>query len=411
MVICLHCYKKAYYNFNYEEYPQFCKDHKLNNMVNIFRKNCINHNCHRKAYYNYLGFYPKYCLDHKLDNMINVIFKKCIFENCNHRAFYNINGKSPAFCLDHKLINMINVSSKKCIFINCNKTPSYNYFNNKSPLYCSDHKLVNMIGVLNKICISINCNKNVTSKYDGYCPSCYIKLYPNKLLKTNTKEYNVINFILSKLNNYNWIVNQKIQSGSSNRRPDLHLILDKYSIIVEINEYQHKRYKSDSNIRILELSNDLNNKPFIIINFNPDNYLYNHKNIKSCWKYTNYYWILKDSKKEEWNLRLNILLSEIQKWLNPDCILDKNINIINLFYDNYHSNILPKSTKYRKSILNHTYSHINQLSDLSSDSNNDIYLNINHDITPIQEIYYFSDLSSDSDDHNINIYSTTPAVL
>ena len=373
-------------------------------MININNKNCIHINCIRKAYFNILGSLPKYCSLHKLDNMINVLLKKCKIDNCIKIAHYNIYGKSPLYCSDHKLDKMINVSSKKCIFNNCIKIPSFNYINFKSPLYCNDHKLKNMICVVNKICLSNNCNKKVTLKYDGYCPSCYIKLYLYKLLKTNTKEYNVIYYILSKFNKYDWKINEKIQSGSSNRRPDLHLILDNYSIIIEINEYQHKRYKSlkNNNDRILELSKDLNYKPLIIINFNPDNYIYNNKNIKSCWKYIDHFWILKDSKKQEWDIRLNILLSEIQKCLQLDSVLQQNINIINLFYDNYQCDLLINNLHKSNLNTNDNFK-IYYFSELSSDSDDN---NQN-----IHKLDYLSNLSSDSDDHNINIYSKTPLVF
>ena len=41
MVRCKNCIKNAYYNNNEEEIPLYCKNHKLENMVNIKRKKCI----------------------------------------------------------------------------------------------------------------------------------------------------------------------------------------------------------------------------------------------------------------------------------------------------------------------------------------------------------------------------------
>ena len=35
MVKCLNCHRNAYYNYNNEEYAKYCKDHKLDNMINI----------------------------------------------------------------------------------------------------------------------------------------------------------------------------------------------------------------------------------------------------------------------------------------------------------------------------------------------------------------------------------------
>jgi len=447
MVKCIYCYKKAYYNTNDEENAKYCKDHKLENMVNINKKRCIHKNCNRKAYYNNIGFPVKYCSDHKLENMVNVIFKKCKIEDCKEIAHYNNYGESPIYCSEHKLEKMINVSSKKCKYKNCIKTPLYNYIMIKSPKYCKDHKLENMVYIIQKTCKNenckispsynyidlppiyctnhklenmvnvisikcktITCNKIVTKKYEGYCPQCYIQKNPNKLIKTRSKEYNVINYIVSTFNQYKWKINEKIINGTIKRTPDLLLELDNYIIIIEINEYQHKRYISSyDNDRISELSKHFN-KPQIYINFNPDSYK-NKKNkkIKSSWINNNGYWIIKNAK--EWKNRLQILQNELEKWLKPETILEQNINIINLFYDNYESDLLYNNKSIDKviNIDSETDVNIYYFSELSSDDEDNKKIKVYEQYLDV-EFYYFSELSSD-EDNDTNINKIKPSVL
>ena len=89
------------------------------------------------------------------------------------------------------------------------------------------------------------------------------------------------------------------------------------------------------NKRIMELSQDLNHKPIILIRFIPDSYCDNeNKTISSCWGYnTKSLCIIK--KQNEWNKRLNILDDQIKYWLNPINLTSKITETIQLFYDGF----------------------------------------------------------------------------
>ena len=72
------------------------------------------------------------------------------------------------------------------------------------------------------------------------------------------------------------VTNSKIEGGSSRRRPDVYIDCDEYSIIVEIDERQHRSYSSYSNEnneqRVKDLINDLPGRKLVLIRFNPDSY-------------------------------------------------------------------------------------------------------------------------------------------
>lgn len=83
------------------------------------------------------------------------------------------------------------------------------------------------------------------------------------------------NFLQS-YHNTTIIANKKIEGGSSLRRPDVLINRDDYSIIVEIDERQHRSYstysKEKNEQRMKDLILDLSGRKIVIIRFNPDSY-------------------------------------------------------------------------------------------------------------------------------------------
>ena len=172
-------------------------------------------------------------------------------------------------------------------------------------------------------------------KYNGYCLNCFIHLFPDEPNSRNykTKEKDVVDNVLKLFPNLTWITDKKVQDGCSRRRPDLLVDMGTHIIIVEIDENSHKSYDCIcENKRIMELSQDLNHRPIIFIRFNPDEYINQEgKVIKSCWKLNKMGIIqIMRSKQKEWNNRLQVLLDQIQYWV--DNKTEKTIEIIELFY-------------------------------------------------------------------------------
>jgi hypothetical protein len=331
------CKKKATYNYENQKKGLYCKKHKLENMFNVVSQMCINDGCNKIAIYN-VEFQkrPLYCKKHKLENMINVISKLCINDVCNKIAIFNYeNQKNAIYCGEHKLENMVDVKNPKCVHNNCVIQPNYNYFGKKIGLYCKEHKLDNMINIFSKKCKSDWCLTLASIKYDGYCLFCFIHLFPDKKISRNykTKEKEVANFIKKSFPDLMFISDKSIENGCSKRRPDLLLDLGYQIIIIEIDENQHTDYDcSCENKRMMILSQDVGHRPIIFIRFNPDNYYNNNEYIQSCWKLNNNgLCVVDDSKKTEWNQRLNRLYDEVNYWLINKT--EKMVEIIQLFYD------------------------------------------------------------------------------
>ena len=185
------------------------------------------------------------------------------------------------------------------------------------------------------LCISSWCETIGNARYEGYCLTCFIHLFPDKPNTRNykTKEKDVVDRIKQTFTDFTWVADKRVQDGCSLRRPDLLLDMGTHIIIVEIDENKHTDYDcSCEHKRLMELSQDLQHRPVVFIRFNPDDYT-NQDGIlvKSCWK-LNKLGVMQISrpKQREWEERIDILKQQIQYWIdNPT---EKTIEIIELFY-------------------------------------------------------------------------------
>jgi hypothetical protein len=171
-----------------------------------------------------------------------------------------------------------------------------------------------------QLCKYILVNKN--SKYYPQCFGCYCFLNPD--LKSSRKYKLKENLLVDEIKiNYpelNIIFDRKIDNACSKRRPDIRIELLTHTIIIECDEFQHI-YTSCENKRMMELFQDLGERPIVFIRFNPDKY----NNEESCF---NKQGILL---KKEWNKRIIILKNIIKQ--NLDNIPYKLVTIEYLFYN------------------------------------------------------------------------------
>jgi hypothetical protein len=334
------CDNLALYGFISDFKTKYCINHKKikNNLINIKNKNKYCKSC-----YYIMGSYAYendknnlYCKSCKLDDMIDIKNKRCLFEGCNKQQLYNFEGKTNAiYCGTHKEINMINIRDKKCLFENCKKRPNYNFEGKTNAIYCVTHKEINMIDIQNKRCITPLCDK--IQNIDQYCIRCFYAINPNdnrcnriKLKENETKKY-----LENNLKGLSFIFDTPIQGDGLcfNIRPDALLNLNKHSIIIEIDENQHKFYNSEcDNARTHKIQESLN-RPIIIIRFNPDNYIENNIKILSPFKIDKKLGLttIPKNKESEWNNRLEILKTTILE--NIEYKYDEPLKIIKLFYD------------------------------------------------------------------------------
>jgi EsV-1-7 cysteine-rich motif len=334
------CDKRPSFNNENEKKALYCNDHKLDGMINVKDKTCEQKECKTRPNFNYEGEKKgRFCTEHKLYGMIDVKSKTCEHIDCKIQPNFNYEGeKKGRFCNKHKLNGMIDVKNKTCEYIDCKIQPSCNYEGERKRRFCNKHKLDGMVDVKHKRCKTFMCPTIVDNfKYDGYCLFCFIHMFPYNPLVRNykTKERAVVDFIKENFPEFIWTPDKVISDGCSNKRPDLILDLGYQIIIIEIDENQHRSYDcSCENKRLMELSQDVGHRPIIFIRFNPDSYMNNDEKISSCWTVNKKgICVVKKSKKDEWNERLESLKEHVNYWLIDDNKTDKTVEVIELFYD------------------------------------------------------------------------------
>ncbi len=209
----------------------------------------------------------------------------------------------------------------------------------KGSRICAHNKLKHRCKECNgrALCKSEFCEMTKNQKYDDYCVHCYIHLFPDNPLSSNyrTKEQTVVHFVKEEFSELDWICDKKVYDGCSKRRPDMFLDLGYQVIIVEVDENQHKAYDcSCENMRLMEISKDIDHRPLIFIRFNPDTYYEGEKMIESCWGINKKgICTIKQKKKKEWEERLDTLRAIIEYWIDEENECEKTVEVIQLFYD------------------------------------------------------------------------------
>ena len=301
---------------------EYCAKCKREGMINVKDKPC---NCGKstRPNFNFKGLTPEYCSKCKLPDMIDVTHKKCICNNV--QPSFNFEGLDPEYCSKCKKEGMIHLRKRKCVVCTFGQG-NYNYFGCKAE-YCVNCKKDGMINIPNK-CKNSICYSSGNIKYNYYCTHCFVNLFPNEPMaseiRIKSKENYVRDFLKDKFDGF--IHDTILWTGncdcSHRRRIDFRKLIGNTLLCIEVDEYQHKRYKDkDEEIRYDDLFM-IHGGKFMFIRFNPDNYT-NQNGTK-----VNPY-----IKK-----RMDDLYNEIIKQTNRITNEQNNelLEIIHLFYDEYN---------------------------------------------------------------------------
>ena len=230
---------------------------------------------------------------------------------------------------------MVDIKHPKCIKCKIIR-PTFNLPNEKKALYCSECKEDGMVDVKNPKCITNLCER--FSQKNNYCMRCYYFHNPDKKpSRLKVKEEEVVNYLKQELNDIQMITDKQLIGDGIclKNRPDVLIHLNKHSIIIEIDEDQHKNSNYNpicDEARINNIQEALN-RPIIIIRFNPDDYTENGRKIKSCFKNDEKtgFKVIPKNQQQNWDNRLaklkQTIINEISNYT------DEPVKIIKLFYD------------------------------------------------------------------------------
>jgi hypothetical protein len=306
-----------------------CKDCKTEGMFNVTEKKCF---CgkHQPVFGTVIRK-ATHCSSCKTPEMFDVINEICFCGKA--RPSFGLEIKKSTHCKECKTPEMFNVNCKKCF---CGRVqPSFALSGNQAS-HCYDCKTSGMINVNAKRCLTEHCDTYAWNpNYEDYFMRCFMYVFPDKPIARNykTKETAMVNYIMERFNNQDWVWDKRIENGISLKRPDLYLNLDDMKLTIECQESHHK---SDDctciNRRIMELSLDVKHIPMVSLYFNPDSYKNKEgKKIESCWGVTPKTGIAIIVDKEMWEKRLKVLGDTIEYWLKNKT--EKTVEIIELFHD------------------------------------------------------------------------------
>jgi len=119
--------------------------------------------------------------------------------------------------------------------------------------------------------------------------------------------------------------------GPSRKRPDVLIPFENFNIIIECDEEQHKTTSYECECkRAMEIFTDLDNKPLVMLRFNPDSYTDRRKNkVSGCFTMTKTAgWKVN---KNEWKRRTDMLLKILKDFSENSP--EKEFTHLELFYD------------------------------------------------------------------------------
>ncbi|HJN78387.1 MAG TPA: hypothetical protein QGF58_31040, partial [Myxococcota bacterium] len=162
------------------------------------------------------------------------------------------------------------------------------------------------------------------------CAGCFYRFYPNDEIprRYKLKQHYFNEKLIEEFGADFFQYDKKIKCGCSGRMPDWFIDCFKYSIIIELDEDQHK-YTSCDDKRMMELFTDLGSRPLVLIRINPDKYEERTKKRKGCFDFDEKNTLICNEKK--FNKRFNILVEMIKYFI--DNKPEKEITIEKLFFD------------------------------------------------------------------------------
>ena len=164
------------------------------------------------------------------------------------------------------------------------------------------------------------------------CIGCFYYYYPNDEIprRYKLKQHYFNEKLIEEFGVNFFQYDKKIKCGCSGRMPDWFIDCYKYSIIIELDEDQHKSTSCDKK-RMMELFTDLGNRPLVMIRINPDKYKIGKEKIEGCFEFDEKN-IIKCLRKE-FNKRFNLLVKTIKYYIDNEPT--KEITMEKLFFDIY----------------------------------------------------------------------------
>lgn len=262
--------------------------------------------------------------------------KKCKPNNfCKHNRHKNNCREcgSNSFCEHGKLRGRCKKCGGKQICIHNRRKPECKDCKGSAICIHIKQKSTCIICTPKNACVECKSICVKTSKYRPMCARCYAYTHPDEKLprKFKLKENIFFDAIREKYPELKMSIrfDKQIDNGCSGKRPDIFIDCLTHVIIGELDENEHSRYEEIcENRRIMELFQDVGNRPVVVLRLNPDSYYKDDEKYNGCFSYTKSGTI--SVHKKEWEKRMKLFTWHLDSWLTH--IPKKEVTIRKFFY-------------------------------------------------------------------------------
>ena len=317
------CTKQPCYNLPTEHFGKFCATHKTKDMVNVRERRCEYDGCIKKPFYNLPSETKgRFCAEHIEDGMIDVLSDLCNHDGCNKRSTFNHPGQKPKFCGTHKEDGMVDVKTRRCEYNGCMTVPVFNLPGKKRGRFCLKHKEPGMEDVKNKRCKTHMCDIILAGSSKDYCARCTSYMFPDQPSYFKTREMKLKEYLTQQYSDKTITHDKHVECHRY--RPDFVFDMGSHTIVIEIDENQHRSYDTScDNKRLMSIFEGLGSRPMVMVRFNPDRY----DNTQGCFKRDGQL----SGTGQEWKKRTGRLKERIDHWISTQP--DREISVEHLFFD------------------------------------------------------------------------------
>jgi hypothetical protein len=225
---------------------------------------------------------------------------------CDTSASYRYPAKLKSHCAKHKKPGQITSANKKCD--ECGDAAEYGNATDNVLRKCEEHATNSMYKLAIQICIQ--CQRLDPLNMQSLCFLCAEGKTTRMLKQTKVKEF----FDANKISYKSY--DTTVDNGECNKlRPDFVIDCNTHCIVVEVDEFQHKRSNYDCEYpRMINIYSALG-MDTVFIRYNPDTYKCGSSKMKT------------DA------TRLNTLLQTVNHMKEFENLQGMHLSVIHLFYD------------------------------------------------------------------------------
>jgi hypothetical protein len=226
------------------------------------------------------------CADCADADMIDIVNRKCQELGCRKQARCAQPGVLPEYCVEHKKDGMMKNPRKKCAGNDEEDCKSFATHGITEPTHCEEHALPDEYCLAERTCPK--CGKLDILNKTGVCVNFCSLEEKDTIMKKHAKKHEevIVRLLDTEIDLKNMVVEMwkdtAIDRGCTKSRPDILYHCGNHIVVVEVDEEQHKSYKSCGSSKQDRMATERRRMyeiatifglPIVFFRYNPDGYV------------------------------------------------------------------------------------------------------------------------------------------